>query len=107
MLRLLPRPLFRASFVRVLGISAIAAAVITPLAKPSPAHAWWVRGGWGWHGGVVVGVVPPPVYVAPPIYAPPPVVYAPPPAAYYYPPPRRVWVPGHWHNGYWIPAHWA
>jgi hypothetical protein len=100
---LFPRPLLRA-----LGASAIAACAVVPLVTPAPAHAWWVRGGWGWHGGVVVGVAPP-VYVAPPVvYAPPPpVVYAPPPAPYYYPPPRRVWVPGHWQNGYWVPPHWA
>lgn len=60
---------------------------LLPLLLPTKAHAW-VRGGWGWHGGVFVGVAPPPVVVGPPVvYAPPPVVYAP-PVAYAPPPPR-------------------
>ncbi len=72
-------------------------------AMPGSAKAWWA-GGWGWHGGVRVGVVLPPVVVAPaPFYAPPPVAYAPPPVLYA---PQPVWVPGHWRGGYWVPAHW-
>jgi len=79
-------------------------------AAPKPAEAWWAHGG-GWCCGVGIGlylppvvVAPAPVYVAPPVYAPAPVYYAPPPA--YYPPPQRVWIPGHWQNGYWIAGHW-
>jgi hypothetical protein len=74
---------------------------------PGSAKAWWA-GGWGWHGGVRVGVALPPVVVAPaPVYVAPPVVYAPPPPAYYAPPPPRVWVPAHWRGGYWVPGHWS
>ena len=62
-------------------IRALAITLSLALAIPNPAQAWWNRG-WGWHGGVVFGVVPPPIYLGPPIYyAPPPVYYAPRPAA--------------------------
>ncbi len=67
-------------------------------AAPGSARAWWA-GGWGWHGGVSVGVALPPVVVAPPpYYVAPPVAYAAPPPVVYAPPPPRgpVWVPGHW-----------
>ncbi len=75
-------------------------------AAPRSAEAWW-GGGWGWRGGVSIGVALPPVVVAPPpYYAPPPVVYAPPPVAYASPPRGPYWVPGHWQGGYWVPAHW-
>ena len=77
------------------------------LIAPGSAKAWW-------HGGFSFGIVLPPVVVAPPVYVPPPVAYYPPPAYYapppvYYapPPPHRVWVPGHWQNGYWVAPHWA
>lgn len=85
---------------------------LLPLLLPATAHAWWVRGGWGWHGGVFVGVAPPPVVVGPPVvYPPPSLVYAP-PVAYAPPPPAVVtpyrWVPGHYDwRGIWIPGHWA
>jgi hypothetical protein len=76
-------------------------------AAPGSAKAWWA-GGWGWRGGVRVGVALPPVVVAPPpYYPPPPVVYAPPPPIAYVTPPRvPYWVPGHWRYSYWVPGHW-
>ncbi len=71
---------FRSLAARWLPRLALAAGVIGlgAAAMPAPAQAWW-RGGWGWHGGVVFGVVPP-------VFLPPPVVYAPPPPVYYAPP---------------------
>ncbi len=36
---------------------AIGCALAIPLFAPSPAQAWWVRGGWGWRPGFAVGVV--------------------------------------------------
>ncbi len=89
---------YRSRLLRTLGAIAVTAAVLAPLAIPSPAQAWW-RGGWhgGWGGGVFIGV-------APPVYVAPPVVYAPPPIAYGYGP---VWVPAHVNPyGYWVPGHW-
>jgi hypothetical protein len=80
---------------------AVLAAAVAALV-PAPARAWWVHGGWGWHGGVFIGV--PPVVVGPP-----PVAYVPPPPP---PPVYRPygwhWVPGHYNwRGYWVPGHWA
>jgi hypothetical protein len=61
-------------FAWVAGVAAIGLAM-----TPAPARAWW-RGGWGYNGGIVIGVVPP-------FFLPPPVVYAAPPPVYYAPPP--------------------
>jgi hypothetical protein len=87
------------------ALAALGAVGLGLTAAPGSAKAWW-----GWHGGVRVGVVLPPVVVAPPpYYGPPPVVaYAPPPPVVYAPPPPRVpvWVRGHWQYGYWVPGHW-
>jgi hypothetical protein len=57
-------------------LSALALAAL--LSWPGDAQAWWHR--YGWRGGFVVGVVPPPIVIGPPAY------YYPPPAAYYPPP---------------------
>ncbi|MDE2515262.1 MAG: hypothetical protein KGL12_04475 [Rhodospirillales bacterium] len=88
------------------GLLGLALAVIVgTVAMPGQARAWW-RGGWGWHGGVVIGApifVPPPVVYAPP----PPVVYAPPPPVIYARPRPRIWIPPHWRGPYWVPGHWS
>lgn len=81
---------------------ALAAGLLT-LGLPGKAQAYW-HGGWG-GPGVYIGIAPPVVVAPPPVYAPPPVAYVPGPYAYYGPP-GRVWIPGHWHNGYWVPPHW-
>ena len=93
-----------AAAVTVLGLTGLGV-----MAAPPSAQAWWAHGGgWGWHGGLRLGVVLPPVVVAPPYYAPPPVAYYPPPPPVYYTPrPRPAWVPAHWRNGYWVPGHWS
>ena len=56
---------------RPLLLATAVALTLGSVALPSEANAWW-------RGGVVVGVVPPPVYFGPPVFYPPPVVYAPP-----------------------------
>ena len=77
---------------KLLGIAAVIAAGV--LSIPSPAQAWWARGGlYGprWVVGPPVFVAPPPVYVARPIYAP----YG------------RVWIRPHYlWNGAFVPGHW-
>jgi hypothetical protein len=62
------------------GLALPALAFVALLVHPGDAQAWWR--GHGWHGGFVVGIVPPPVVIGPPAY------YYPPPA--YYPPPMPV-----------------
>jgi hypothetical protein len=94
----------RSSVLRSLTALGLLGAVALPLGVPSTAHAWWWRPGWGWRGGVVVGIAPPRVVVGPPavvVGAPP--VYAP----AYPPPPGLYWVPGYWNGPYWVPGHWA
>ena len=54
---------------------ALGVLAVGSVALARPAQAWW-------NGGVVVGVVPPPLYFGPPVYYPPPLVYAPPPVVY-------------------------
>ena len=67
--------------LRRAALIAGAAACLGVLAGAPPALAWW-------HGGVVIGVAPPPIYYPPPpIYYPPPAYYAPPPVVYAPPPP--------------------
>jgi hypothetical protein len=88
------------------ALAALGVAGLGLTVAPGSAKAWWA-GGWGWHGGVRVGVALPPVVVAPPpYYGPPPVAYAPPPVVYAPPPRGPFWVPGHWQYGYWVPGHW-
>jgi hypothetical protein len=87
-----------------LVLGAVVAVAAAATFAPSPAQAWWAR------GGVVVGVpfvVAPRVYVAPPIaYVPPPVVYGPPVAVY--PRPYARWIPGHYdYRGFWVRGHYA
>jgi hypothetical protein len=100
-----PVALRRLSMVAIVG-----AAIALPLALPSAAHAWWVRGGWGWGPGISIGVTIP-AWRPPVVYAPPaPVIVAAPPVAYVPPPPvvvaPRVWVRGYWNGAYWVPGHW-
>ena len=91
--------------LRCLALGTLVAAAAAVTFAPSPAMAWWVR------GGVVLG---PPIVVAPPLYAPaPPVVYAPPPRVYgppvvVYPRPYARWIPGHYdYRGSWVRGHYA
>ena len=72
---------------RPLLLATAVALTLGSVALPSEANAWW-------RGGVVVGVVPPPVYFGPPVFYPPPVVYAPPPVVYAPPPPSAYVPPG-------------
>jgi hypothetical protein len=91
---------------RAAVIAGIAGALLLPLLTASPAHAWWVRGGYGYGYGYgwrpywrpPALVVAPPVVVAPaPVYAvPPPVVVV-----------RPYWARGYWRGGYWVPGHWV
>lgn len=80
---------------RLLGATAIFAALAGGLFFPSSAEAWWGpwwgwHAGWGWRPGVVIGV--PPVAVVPPVY----------------PAPGYRWVPGHYTPyGYYVPGHWV
>ena len=89
--------LLAAGLRRGLAGAAILVAAAAPLLVPSPAKAWWARGGWR---PAPVVVARPPVYVGPRFgvaaYPAPVVPYAP-----------RVWVPAHWtRRGAWVPGHW-
>ena len=96
-----------ARFRRVLAGAALCAAVALPVLTPSPAEAWWGPGwhaGWGWRGGVAIGL--PPVVVGAPVYAPPPAYYPYAPA-YAYAPPYWRWVPAYRAaNGVFVGGHW-
>jgi hypothetical protein len=93
--------------------AALCLAAALPLLTPGTAKAWWGpvwHPGWGWRGGVfvglppvVVGVPPVPVYPAYPYGYP----YAPPyPYAYPYPSPWH-WVPSHYTAAHvWVEGHW-
>jgi hypothetical protein len=87
---------YRSAALRGAGVLALTAAVLAPLAIPTPAHAWW-RPGFG-------------VYIAPPVVVapyPPAVVYAPPPA--YYPAPVYV-APGYYgayYGGYYARGYYG
>jgi hypothetical protein len=84
----------RGAMAAAVGLATLAGTALLP----HSAHAWWVRGGWGWGGGgVVIGV--PPIVVRPPVVVAPPVAYA---------QAGPHWMPGHYNwRGYWVPGHWV
>jgi hypothetical protein len=51
---------------RPLVLATVACAALAGSAVTTPANAWCCGGGgWGWHGGVFIGV--PPIVVGPPV----------------------------------------
>ena len=84
--------------------AAVCAAILLPVLTPKPAQAWWGPG-WGWHGGIAIGL--PPVVVGAPVYPVLPYAYYPYPPAYAYAQPYWHWVPEHRDaNGTIIGGHW-
>ena len=78
----------------IVASAAIGLTAIGIAALPQPAQAQYQP--YGWYNPYAPQVY----YTAPQTY------YAPPPS-YYAPPPARVWIPGHWRQGYWVPGRWS